>query len=50
MAIYVNLGDSEAVDTAIDMMNSGIKGSDVSIDLSAHDGTVVARPHEKEGE
>ena len=50
MAIYLNLGDTAAINAAMEMMNRGVKGRDISLDISSHDGIVVARKHERKDE
>lgn len=48
MSIHVNLGDTEAIDAVCEMLENGVKGRDVSIDVRTIDGQVVSTPHEEE--
>lgn len=48
MAIHVNLGDTEAIDAVCKMLENGVKGRDMSIDVRTIDGQVISTPHEEE--
>lgn len=48
MAIHVNLGDTDAIEAVCEMLNSGVKGRDVNIDVRTINGQVISTPHEEE--
>lgn len=48
MAIYVNLGDTDAIEAVCEMLESGVKGRDVDLDVRTVDGQVISTPHEEE--
>lgn len=50
MSIHVNLGDTEAVEAVCKMLESGVRGRDVNIDVRTINGQVISTPHEEEKE
>lgn len=48
MSIHVNLSDTEAVDAVCKMLENGVKGRDVNIDVRTTNGQVISTPHEEE--
>ena len=50
MSIHVNLGDADAIKAVCEMINNGVKGRDVNIDVQSINGQVISTPHKEKGE
>ena len=48
MSIHVNLDDTDAIKAVCEMLNSGVKGRDVNIDVRSINGQVISTPHKEE--
>lgn len=50
MAIYFSLADTRAVEAVCKMLEKGVEGRDVSINVRSESGEVIVEPHENEEE
>jgi hypothetical protein len=50
MAIYFNLADTRAVEAVCEMLENGVEGRNVSINVRSESGKVIIEPHENEEE
>lgn len=50
MAIYFSLADTKAVEAVCEMLENGVEGRNVSINVRSVSGKVLVEPHENEEE
>ena len=50
MAIYFNLGDTREVEAVCEMLENGVEGRNVSINVRSESEKVIVEPHENEEE
>ena len=50
MAIYFSLSDTRAVEAVCEMLENGVEGRNVSINVRSESGEVIAEHHENEEE
>lgn len=50
MAIYFSLADTKAVEAVCEMLENGVEGRNVSINVRSESGKVIIEPHDKDEE
>lgn len=50
MAIYFSLGDTRTVEAVCEMLENGVEGRNVSINVRSESGKVIVEPHENDEE
>ena len=50
MAIYFSLDDTRAVEAVCEMLENGVEGRNVSINVRSQSGRVIIEPHENNEE
>ena len=50
MSIHVNLEDTDAINEVCKMLEQGVEGKNLNIDVQSFDGQVITIPHERKEE